>query len=538
MLVLARDLEAKPDDALLGRVIGGKFPVVGLLGEGGFGAVYRAVQEPVGRQVALKVIRGGDALDPDIRARFFREAKVVASLSHPAVVTLHDYGEEGDGLIYIAFELVAGRPLSELIRAEAPFAPPRAVGLVCQVLSALTEAHGLGLLHRDLKPDNLMVVSGSLGEEKVRLLDFGLSKRFAAEDGKNSIATRQGIIMGTPRYMSPEQASGQAVDGRSDLYSMAVLLYEMLSGRPPFVHVSPLDLLMAHIGEAVPALPASLNLPPALVQAVMRALSKRTDQRPQTAAEFARELQASVAEPSGGFAAASAPGSPVASGHGMPAIAASASGSQPARPQDVTVEHSAVTDPAGPAPAPATGSVPATTPAIDFGTTVPEPVARTLEVSARGHEPEPGAPKKKAAFPLIIVGLAVGAAVGGLLYLALGRSEPPPAPATLEPERQLVVVGGSGTSAPTSTTLTATPPPEPGTLPPSPWERAIEFGKAGQHSEAAAQLIYLLRSSKDPWGVVERSKNDVRLAGALKLQPLVDAIAALPPKGTAPHSGR
>lgn len=531
VLILARDLDARPDDALLGRVIGGKFPVVGLLGEGGFGAVYRAVQEPVGRQVALKVIRGDDAVDPDIRARFFREAKVVASLSHPAVVTLHDYGEEDDGLIYIAFELVAGRPLSELIRAEAPVAPQRAVALVCQVLAALTEAHGLGLLHRDLKPDNLMVVQGSLGEEKVRLLDFGLSKRFASKDGKDSVATRQGIIMGTPRYMSPEQASGQSVDGRSDLYSMGILLYEMLGGRPPFVHVSPLDLLMAHIGEPVPPLPPTV--PPALAQVVMRVLSKKADQRPQTAAEFARELQASVAEPSGNFAAVQASS---VSAPAMPAISATAAGLRPARPDEETLEHNAVTDPAGPVPPPAIAAPApsvATKPAVDFGTTAPEPPARSLEVSARGHEPAPVAARKaKSPVPIVALGLGIGVAVGGLLYLLFGTSEPAPTP-PLEPARQVVVVGAGSGSPPSSTTLTPEPPSQAGTQPPSPWERAIDYGKGGQHPEAGAQLIYLLRSSKDPWGVVERAKNDVRLAGALKLPQVQDAIKALPPKGTA-----
>ncbi len=522
VLVLARDADARPDDALLGRVIGGKFPVVGMLGEGGFGAVYRAVQEPVGRQVALKVIRGSDAVDPEIRARFFREAKVVAALSHPAVVTLHDYGEEPDGLLYIAFELVAGRPLTDLIRTEAPFAPARAVGLVCQVLAALTEAHGLGLLHRDLKPDNLMVVQGSLGEEKVRLLDFGLSKRFAT-DGKDSVATRQGIIMGTPRYMSPEQASGQSVDGRSDLYSMGILLYEMLSGRPPFVHTSPLDLLMAHIGEPVPPLPAALNLPPALVQVLMRTLAKKPDQRPQSAAELARELQAAVTE--AGAVHASSLSQP-----SMPAISAGSGGLRPARPDEETAEHqigpaSAIPAPAPAAPPPAAPApaVPASPSAFGSSPAAPEP-PRAVTVSAstaRGKSP----------VPVILGGLAVGVGIGVLVWFVT-RSEPPPAPETLEPARQVVVVGAnpSGGISPTA----AAPEPEsdaPATAPPSPWERAIEFGKAGRHPEAGAQLIYLFRSSQDPWGVIERAKNDMRLETAMKLPQVQAAIEALPPKG-------
>ncbi len=458
VLVLSRDLDARPDDQLLGRVIGGKFPIVGMLGEGGFGAVYRAVQEPVGRQVALKVIRGGDAADPEIRARFFREAKVVASLSHPAVVTLHDYGEEPDGLLYIAFELVAGRPLSEIVRSGGPMQPARAVSLVTQILSALTEAHNLGLLHRDLKPDNLMVTQGSLGEEKVRLLDFGLSKRFAAAENGDSVATRQGIIMGTPRYMSPEQASGQSVDGRSDLYAMGVLLYELLSGRPPFVHTSPLDLLMAHIGEPVPPLSASLNLPPALTQVVMKSLGKRPDQRFQTAADFSRELRAAVGEPSGGFA------SPLVSqsAPAMAAVTASSAGLKSARPDEETVEHQAVTDPvpavAPPAVAPAT-----TAPTGDFGTAAPEIAQRSLSANAVGHRPEPSAVTKppRAMLPVLLAAAAIGVAGAVGLWLALGGSKPEVPPAALEPERRSVVVGGPPTQ-PAEPSLAA----EPATAPP------------------------------------------------------------------------
>ena len=524
VLVLARDLDARPEDPLLGRVIGGKFPVVGLLGEGGFGAVYRAVQEPVGRQVALKVIRGQDAVDPEVRARFFREAKVVAAISHPAVVTLHDYGEEPDGLLYIAFELVVGRPLSEVIRSGGPVEPARAVHLVNQVLAALSEAHGLGLLHRDLKPDNLMVVQGSLGEEKVRLLDFGLSKRFnAAKEGVDSVATRQGIIMGTPRYMSPEQASGHAVDGRSDLYSIGVLLYEMLSGRPPFVHVSPLDLLMAHIGEPVPPLPASLNLPPRLVQVVAKALAKKPDQRHQTAAELMRELQQAIGEPSGQF---NTPGVSSTATPALSSITASAAGMRPARPDEETMEHEVPVALVGPRPAAAPQG--ASPPPADFGSVTAEEPRGNMDVSASGHAPPPPARpgRRSSGLPIILAGLAVGIAAGVALYLALSSEDPPPVP--LEPARQVVVVGISPTAAPDSA---AARPSEPGNFMPQPWERAVEFGKSGQHPEAGAQLIYLMRSSKDPWEIVERARNDVRLAGALKLPQVQDAIKALPPKG-------
>ena len=529
ILIMGRDLDARPDDPMLGRLVGGKFPVVGILGEGGFGAVYRAIQEPVGRQVALKVIRGGDTVDPEMRARFFREAKIVAALSHPSVVTLHDYGEEDDGLLYIAFELVAGRSLSEIIRSDGPMQPGRVVNLVCQVLSALTEAHNLGLLHRDLKPDNLMVVQGSLGEEKIRLLDFGLSKKFNSES-KDSVATRQGIIMGTPRYMSPEQASGHSVDGRSDLYSMGVLVYEMLSGRPPFTHVSPLDLLMAHIGEPTPPLAASLNLPPRLVQAVMKVLSKRADARQQTAAEFARDLQLSVAEPSGGFAATA-----TGSAASMPVLTASSIGLRPARPDDETAEHSVLQEPLPVARAQLTPI--ATTPlappaeplAQDFGSITAETRAaqqRTFDADAdaqarRLAPPVPVAQRKSPApFILACAGLVIASGVG--VFLLVSGDSTPKAP--VEPERMAVVVGVNPTA------VEPQPPSEPGTAPTPPWERAIEMGKQGRNEEAAAQLIYLMRSSKTPWQVYERAKNDVRLAGALGTPQLKAAMTEFPPR--------
>jgi len=510
VLVLADDADARATDEVLGRVIGEKFPVVGILGEGGFGAVYRAVQEPIGRQVALKVIRGGDAADPETRARFFREAKVVAALSHPAVVTLHDYGEEPDGLLYIAFELVAGRPLGELIRTDAPFDPARAVGLVCQVLAALSEAHELGLLHRDLKPDNLMVVQGSLGEEIVRLLDFGLSKSFVKAD--DSVATRQGIIMGTPRYMSPEQASGQPVDGRSDLYSLGILLYEMLSGQPPFLHPSPLDLLMAHIGAPVPPLPAALNLPPALENVLMRTLAKQPELRPQSADELARALEAAVAEP----------GPVQAAQFSRASMPAGSGGFGAAHPDGEAVAHLAM-----PARPPVTPGPPApASPLADFGTSPaapkPQRTATASAPTARG----------KGSVPVRLGGLLAGVGIGVLVWFVI-RDDSPPAPATLEPARQVVIVGGDPSRGVTPTAPAPEPESEaPATAPPSPWERAIEFGRTGLHPEAGAQLIYLFRASQDPWAEVERARYDKRLEAAMKLPQVKTAIAALPPKGT------
>lgn len=515
VLVLEADLNRKPDDALMGTVVGGKFPVVGMLGEGGFGAVYRAVQDPVGRQVALKVMRAGEAADPETRARFFREARVVASLSHPAIVMLHDYGEQADGLIYIAFELVAGRPLSGVIRDDAPMAPSRVVHLLVQVLGALSEAHSAGLLHRDMKPDNLMVVQGTLGEEKLRLLDFGLSKRFNAEVGTDSLATRQGIIMGTPRYMSPEQASGRSIDGRSDLYACGVLLYEMLSGRPPFTQTSPLDLLMAHIGEAVPPLPASLGLSPALVSVVMKALAKSPDARWQTAAELASALQAAVH----GDAVAPAPSQrPITSSEdtfpapniaSLPTLESAPVAVLAAQAGVPLPREPSVVAPAAPSPTFGEPSTPVSAPSL--GTLRPPQEAPSMN-ARRGP-------------PIALIAVGAVLLLGGLGWLLLGGSGPEtPAPSTpdLSPVRQVVSIGGASVAPPSAVEAA------PGTRPIQPWERALAFAEKGQIDQAAAQLHYLMRGSKNPREVYERAKADARLAAVVQ-HPIVQS--ALPPSG-------
>lgn len=479
VLVLSRDLDSRPDDALLGRVVGGKFPIVGLLGEGGFGAVYRAVQEPVGRQVALKVIRG-DAVDPDIRGRFFREAKVVASLSHPAIVTLHDYGEQADGLLYIAFELVVGKPLSDLIQSSAPMQPTRVVSLLTQILSALTEAHGLGLLHRDLKPDNLMVVTASTGEETVRILDFGLSKRFKADDEPDSLATRQGIVMGTPRYMSPEQSRGGEVDGRSDLYTVGVIAYEMLTGRPPFTQESPLDLIMAHIGEPVPPIRESLGLPTALVAAVIGALSKSPNRRAQTAGEFARELKQAVGVPTG---------------------------------QNQAIELMATAEHGQALIAQAKAQM-----AFGGGANLQSRGPSALDLNQEGEvsSSSPSAKRRSAAPVVVGLLLAVGAASAGI-YLMI-RPVPHTAPS-------------AHTTAPSVEALGSTAPSveAPGTLPMQPWERAVEFADAGRVPEAAMQMEYLLRSSKEPHVVLAKARADVRFKAVLAMPRVRDAILFMDP---------
>ena len=289
-MVSQKVLERFASDEVLGQVIGGKYGVIDVLGIGGFGAVYEAIQEPVMRPVALKLVHQRHLSDDQLRQRFFREAKVVAQLTDPTVVTLYDYGEETDRGLYMVFELVRGRTLHQVIKsgAQDPF---WVAHIILQVLSALEEAHSMGMVHRDIKPGNVMVVQDSQGRQRARLLDFGIAKVIPGQDGESSLATREGLVLGTPRYMSPEQARGRAdVDARSDLYSLAVLAYAMLAGKNPFERTSVIETIMAHVQMPPPALDGSLGVPPAFEQVLCRALNKHPDDRYQSAADMAAAI--------------------------------------------------------------------------------------------------------------------------------------------------------------------------------------------------------------------------------------------------------
>ena len=266
-------------DPIIGRVVAGRFPVVGLIGRGACGTVYRAVQLPVGREVALKVMTLSAAHDEQLRTRFLREARVVARLSHPSAVTLFDYGEDHDGLLYMVLEYIRGRTLRDVIVDEAPLAPDRVVALTLQVLGALVEAHGIGLIHRDLKPANIMLTREKTGEERARVLDFGMAKVLELEAQASDEATRTGIVVGTPRYLSPEQALAREVGPQTDVYALGVMLYEMLAGQPPFVAPSTFELLMLHTSAEVPPFDPALEVPPALEALVRNALAKQVEHR-------------------------------------------------------------------------------------------------------------------------------------------------------------------------------------------------------------------------------------------------------------------
>ncbi len=290
------------NDPLLGTTVAGRFTVISRLGSGSMGAVYRARQEAVQRDVALKIVRAERAFDPETRARFEREARATSALASPHTVTVFDFGSAEDGSWFLAMELLKGETLGERLRKIGRLAVPDAVRVAKEALRSLAEAHGKGIIHRDLKPDNLFLTSlpadrtGTV--EVCKVLDFGIAKLVRGDDRRvDQLETQAGTVFGTPRYMSPEQAQGNKLDPRTDLYSLGVILYQMLAGRPPFIDDDAVVVMARHIKDEPPRfadVAPDANLPPALEAVVRGALSKHPGARQQTAEQLISELDVAM----------------------------------------------------------------------------------------------------------------------------------------------------------------------------------------------------------------------------------------------------
>ncbi|MCA1635378.1 MAG: protein kinase [Acidobacteria bacterium] len=266
----------------LGRAIEGKYRLGEKIAAGGMGTVYRAERLMIGDTVAIKILHPEHVADANATERFRREAQAAARLKHPNAVQIYDFGVTDDGLVYLVMELVEGESLRHVIRGQGPLTPSAAAEVMRQACAAIDEAHRQSIIHRDIKPDNIIVqaVGNNL---RVKVLDFGIAK---LRDMAATNMTQTGSVMGTPHYMSPEQCIGEELDGRSDIYSLGVVLYEMLAGTVPFNYVT----------QPPPPLRAiNMSIPEAVESVARHALEKRREDRPQTAGALAEELTAAVA---------------------------------------------------------------------------------------------------------------------------------------------------------------------------------------------------------------------------------------------------
>jgi len=286
-LVTEAEHKKSTRDLFLGTLVGDRYPVVGIVGRGGMGAVYRSVQPMVDREVAIKLILPADgAEDKTTRQRFLREARAIAAVAHPSIVTLYDFGAEEDGTLFMVMELVVGCTLRQGI-VSRKLATSELIEVFLELLRALEFAHNKGLVHRDLKPDNVMLLDEPTEHNRIKVLDFGLARLTGMESAGGRL-TRTGAVFGTPQYMSPEQAIGRGVDARTDLYAVGVMLFEGLAGEVPFDSEEPLVVLRAQVEAPVPDLPD--DLPEALRELVKRSLAKDCEERFSSAAEMRQAL--------------------------------------------------------------------------------------------------------------------------------------------------------------------------------------------------------------------------------------------------------
>ena len=373
-------------DPLPGRVIAGNFRIDGLIGSGAMGNVYKAEQLSLGKQVAIKVLHPHLMGDEKLVGRFKREAKSASLLNHPNSIQIIDSGQDRDGTLYIAMELLTGRDLAQVIRDDFPLPLPRVVRILSQVLSALEEAHAQRVIHRDLKPSNIMLIQRRDEKDFVKVCDFGIAKATLSEgDDRAAMLTIQGLVCGTPEYMAPEQARAEPLDGRADLYAAAVILYQMVTGDIPFRADSPMAIVSRHLVEA-PIPPSKrrpdLRLPKIIDDVVLRGLEKEREMRYPTAIAFREVLE-------GVLGATSGPATPV-----LPSARAAQPTVRDISGHDLTVQVD-------------TGTIPAQSPSRRFGTTT------NLTGRPKGQT------------PIVVAGIALlaGVSIAAAIYTFRARTQ-------------------------------------------------------------------------------------------------------------------
>jgi len=291
---------AAPASDLVGQVVADRYHIVKKLGEGGMGQVYLGEHVKMGRRSAIKVMNPSMVHDPDAVARFNREASNASRITHPNVCAIYDFGETPDGLIYLAMEFIEGEPLTDLLEREGALPVPRATAIFLQTAEALQAAHDLGIVHRDLKPDNIMLTRRKSGGDTVKVVDFGIAKAVGGDQPGQKV-TKTGLVVGTPEFMSPEQLSGDNLDGRSDLYSLALVFYRMLIGKLPFEATSVQETMIKRLTDEPTKLAAArpdLSFPAGLQPVLDTALARTPMERYQTVSKFAADVAAVTGQPS------------------------------------------------------------------------------------------------------------------------------------------------------------------------------------------------------------------------------------------------
>jgi len=406
-LIPKTEHDKAPRDIFLGTTIGAKYPILGTVGHGGMGAVYRSIQPLVDRAVAIKLVLPSSEGASEIAAqRFLREAKAIARLTHPAIVTLFDFGVEDDGTAFMVMELVRGRTLSRAFRNKQ-VQRAQVVDIALETLEALEAAHREDLVHRDLKPENIMLLDDASGRHTIKVLDFGLAK---LADGSTTgpQLTKTGMVFGTPQYMAPEQAMGEEADARTDLYALGVILFQGLAGHLPYESEKALVLLQSHVSAPIPDLPDDVGA--GLAAVVTRAMAKEQGDRFPDAGSMAAALEAARGEVTGGVVGAGVAPIPtvVQSEADVATIDSPGLANVPSAvvaPTDMDASGDFVTEPSGPGVAP-----------------VPPPLPPPVAELRRGEEavsappaPPPPPPVEEDEPPSILtLGDAAGEVGGGV----------------------------------------------------------------------------------------------------------------------------
>jgi len=467
---------------LIGRVIAGRYRVLAKLGEGGMGTVFQAEQISLKRTVAIKLLRPDVSASAMLLRRFNAEAEAVAKLRHPNTVNIYDFGQDTDGALFIAMELIEGQSLRTVVHREAPLPPARALAIAAQVAASLADAHAKTIIHRDLKPDNVMLTDRGRSKDNVTVLDFGIAKLRDESRGTQQAMTQAGDMLGTPQYMAPEQIRGEQIDGRTDVYALGCMLYEMVTARMPYEAPTVMALLSKHLLEQAP--PPSqrrpeLGIPPAVDDLVMSAMAKDAAARPPTMEDYGERIAAvlaalpqegaqraaavSVPTPhadtplaysaavgnSGGFAPQGGPASGPPSGPAMsPTPPGGAGGSGPLRPHTPTPPPPGFGfGPPGPPPGPGFGAPGSPVyPQPPFGGPhagppfgppgpgYPPPHATPPYPHAPPHGPAPSGGSSKVVWALVAV-LLLGGGGAGIYFATRGSPAKPTPEAREEPER-------------------------------------------------------------------------------------------------------